>query len=36
MQQIVWMTDLHYVKNGDVAGVDVQQRLTDAVDYVNE
>ena len=35
MQKIVWMTDLHYVRNGEVAGVDVRKRLTDAVDYVN-
>jgi len=36
MQKIVWMTDLHYVRNGKVEGVDVRQRLTDALDYVNE
>ena len=35
MQKIVWMTDTHLVTDGEVAGVDVRQRLTDAVAYVN-
>lgn len=34
-QRIVWMTDLHFVKSGCVEGVDVRQRLQQAVGYVN-